>query len=83
MHDAKIDLLSRQVSAGLSSKKLSEEEAEMALLLNHTALNDFELQCDCLQACTSLQYNAELSQANFDWPSLFQAFKANMSEFPG
>ena len=39
-------------------------------------------QCNCLPACTSIQYDAEMSQADFDWISLFNAYKANLSEFP-
>ncbi|XP_026472958.1 pickpocket protein 28 isoform X2 [Ctenocephalides felis] len=39
-------------------------------------------ECDCLPACTSIQYEAELSQADFDWARLFMAFKANFSEMP-
>ncbi|XP_050294515.1 pickpocket protein 28-like isoform X2 [Anthonomus grandis grandis] len=38
--------------------------------------------CDCLPGCMSLVYNAETSQADFMWPDLFDAFKANKSEFP-
>lgn len=45
-------------------------------------LNDYK-GCDCLPSCTSLTYNAETSQADFNWEELFWAYKANVSEFPG
>lgn len=39
--------------------------------------------CNCLPACTSVTYDAEISQAKFDWISLFNAYKSPLSEFPG
>lgn len=39
--------------------------------------------CNCLPACSSLIYNAESSQADFNWPKVFEAFHVNFSEFPG
>ncbi|XP_058837402.1 pickpocket protein 28-like [Topomyia yanbarensis] len=39
--------------------------------------------CDCLPACTSVQYDAEISQADFDWKNLFRAYKSPLDEFPG
>lgn len=39
--------------------------------------------CNCLPACTSVTYDAEISQASFDWKSLFIAYKNPLDEFPG
>ncbi|XP_031638214.1 pickpocket protein 28-like [Contarinia nasturtii] len=39
--------------------------------------------CNCLPACTSITYDAEISQAKFDWVGLFQAFNSSLDEFPG
>lgn len=39
--------------------------------------------CNCLPACTSITYDAEISQANFDFVSLFNAYLSPLSEFPG
>lgn len=39
--------------------------------------------CSCLPSCTSITYDAEISQARFDWISLFQAYKNDLNEFPG
>lgn len=39
--------------------------------------------CNCLPSCTSISYDHEISQADFDYKSLFNAFKSPLSEFPG
>lgn len=39
--------------------------------------------CNCLPSCTSITYDAEISQAKFDWVSLFIAYKNPLNEFPG
>ncbi|KAK4874086.1 hypothetical protein RN001_013446 [Aquatica leii] len=39
--------------------------------------------CKCWPSCSSLTYNAESSQADFNWPKVFEGFKVNFSEFPG
>ncbi|XP_060522631.1 pickpocket protein 28-like isoform X2 [Cylas formicarius] len=70
MFEAQTELLQIEVQSGLNS--IDDEEG-----LNITS------KCDCLPACTSLVYNAETSQADFQFEKLFQAFKANLSEFPG
>lgn len=64
------DLLLREVEYEL---KKSEK--------NYTQKNTGK--CNCLPACTSLNYNAETSQADFNWKELFKAFKSDMNEFPG
>lgn len=67
---AETDLLLREVEYEL---KKSEK--------NYTQKNTGK--CNCLPACTSLNYNAETSQADFNWKELFKAFKSDMNEFPG
>lgn len=42
---------------------------------------DLESECNCLPACTSIRYDAEISQAPFDWNRLKEAF--NTTELPG
>jgi hypothetical protein len=39
--------------------------------------------CDCPPSCTSITYDVETSQADFEWQKVFEAFKADISEFPG
>lgn len=39
--------------------------------------------CNCLPSCTSISYQHEISQADFDYKSLFEAYKNPIGEFPG
>lgn len=36
--------------------------------------------CNCLTACTSIQYEAETSQADFNWDKLSSTYKVNTSD---
>lgn len=41
-------------------------------------------ECNCLPACTSIRYEAEISQAPFDWQKLYSSFNVTpTSEHPG
>lgn len=60
--------------------KLSEKEFTDGL---STDTEIVKRGCNCLPSCTSITYDAEISQAKFDWVSLFTAFKSNLTEFPG
>lgn len=42
-----------------------------------------ELGCDCLPSCTSVSYDAETSQADFDWRQFLGAYGAVSGSFPG
>lgn len=42
-----------------------------------------ETGCDCLPACTSVSYDAETSQADFDWREYLEAMGAVPGSFPG
>ena len=42
-----------------------------------------EGECDCLPSCTSIQYDAEISQADLNWKNVLKALKLNVSEIPG
>ncbi|XP_044272487.1 pickpocket protein 28-like [Tribolium madens] len=68
--EAEQELLAREVESGLSRYDNNDDD-------------NLPTNCDCLPACTSITYNAETSQADFNWPKVFQAFKANFSEYPG
>lgn len=68
------ELLLREISQELLS---SNDHA-----VHSSAPERGRTECDCLPACTSIQYDAELSQADFDWARLFMAFKVNFSEMP-
>lgn len=60
--------------------KLSEKEFINGLSNDNDVVKS---GCNCLPSCTSITYDAEISQAKFDWVSLFTAFKSNLTEFPG
>lgn len=42
--------------------------------------SDLEGSCNCLPACTSIKYDAETSQAAFDYKALYGAFNANETD---
>jgi len=39
-------------------------------------------QCNCLPACTSINYDAEISQGDFQWKNLYRAFGADLNDLP-
>ncbi|XP_077285587.1 pickpocket protein 28-like isoform X2 [Arctopsyche grandis] len=79
--DAQDELLTQEIVSGLSETKPdSEEDAETKEL--REGLQNIAKQCNCLPACTSINYDVEVSQADFNWQKLFIAFKANFSELP-
>lgn len=59
--------------------KLLEHDFVEGLKNVHSAASG----CNCLPACTSITYDAEISQAKFDWIGLFKAFNNPLDEFPG
>lgn len=67
-------LLTREIQEGLAQGDRAVREAR--------GLDSVAAQCDCLPACTSITYDAETSQADFNWQKLFIAYKANFSELP-
>ncbi|GAB0099479.1 pickpocket protein 28 [Sergentomyia squamirostris] len=67
-NEAEDQLLQREIKEGLQDSKLNVKG---------------QTQCNCLPACTSIAYDAEISQADFDWESLFIAYKNPLDEFPG
>lgn len=40
-------------------------------------------KCNCLPSCTSINYDAELSQADFEFVKVFNSYGADLNEFPG
>lgn len=38
--------------------------------------------CDCLPSCTSIIYNADTSQDDFNWLAVFKAYGVDL-EYPG
>lgn len=67
-NEAEDSILQKEIDEGLSSSTDS--------IRGNT-------KCNCLPACTSIQYDAEMSQATFNWKDLFKAYKNPVEEFPG
>lgn len=68
-------VLEKEVEFGLEDDALNSDYDER--------VREARKHCDCLQPCTSLSYNAESSQAFFNWQQVFLAFKGDPNEFPG
>ncbi|XP_034256548.1 pickpocket protein 28-like isoform X2 [Thrips palmi] len=57
-------------------------------LVRHEIMRDLERKdgriaaddCHCLPACTSLEYDAQTSQADFKWENVFGVYRMNVSE---
>ncbi|KAJ8970719.1 hypothetical protein NQ317_018753, partial [Molorchus minor] len=64
--------------------ELFDREAEAAISTYDSDSSDNKpFNCDCLPACTSLSYNAEITQADFHWQKIFEGYRSSMDEFPG
>lgn len=37
-------------------------------------------RCKCLPSCTSIEYEAETSQADYDWRAIYRAYRLNISD---
>ncbi|KOB70726.1 putative pickpocket [Operophtera brumata] len=37
-------------------------------------------RCKCLPACTSIEYEAETSQADYDWRAIYRAYRLNITD---
>lgn len=79
VHNAQAEMLAREVEMDIESFEDEDSDSES---VSATNIKNKE-RCNCLPACTSISYNAESSQADFNWPKVFEAFKVNFSEFPG
>lgn len=57
--------------------------AEDELLNPYEGLPGDEYGCNCLPGCTAISYDAETSQADFDWRQFLHAHGAVPGSFPG
>jgi amiloride-sensitive sodium channel len=76
---------STEICGSGSNRCLFEAEQE---LLTHdieveSSSTKADKMCDCPPSCTSITYDVETSQADFEWQKVFEAFKADINEFPG
>ncbi|KAG7312367.1 hypothetical protein JYU34_001855 [Plutella xylostella] len=67
MKQAQVELVTVEILSGLDP---------------HTSHNDtlgdaraVAAECRCLPACTSIEYEAETSQADYDWKAIYRAYK--------
>lgn len=65
--EAEDDLLGSDLAQGVAS---SSDENKSGIT-----------NCDCLPACTSINYDAEISQASFDEQKVIEQYGDNMTEF--
>ncbi|XP_053685872.1 pickpocket protein 28-like [Sabethes cyaneus] len=60
------------------------ELLEMDVVRNNSNESmNFRANCNCLVACTSTQYDAEITQTDFDWVNWLKAFKLPPNETEG
>ncbi|XP_052756948.1 pickpocket protein 28-like isoform X2 [Galleria mellonella] len=62
-----MELVVAEVEAGL--EKRNEENDTIG------EARKIASRCKCLPACTSIEYEAETSQADYDWKAIFRAYK--------
>ena len=66
-------LVTISIQAGLNGQMSNDSDALKKAL-------DVSSKCQCLPACTSIEYEAETSQADYDFEALFRAFRLNVSD---
>lgn len=69
------EMVAREVEFSIESLDNEDE--------NEEDMKKYQSTCNCLPSCTSLTYNAESSQADFNWPKVFLAYDSSLDEFPG
>ncbi|CRK87601.1 CLUMA_CG001397, isoform A [Clunio marinus] len=53
-------------------------------LKSGSGVNKFgKTSCNCLPSCTSINYDAEISQADYEYVKVFNAYGGDLNEFPG
>ncbi|XP_072944671.1 pickpocket protein 28-like [Epargyreus clarus] len=64
--DAQMELVTVEIQSGIDEKMSDNDTLREA--------REVAARCRCLPACTSIEYEAETSQADFDWKALYRAF---------
>lgn len=75
------DLLTQEILRGLAENNV-DDDMDDETKAQKEKLKNVAKQCNCMPACTSINYDVEVSQADFNWQKLFIAYKANFSELP-
>jgi acid-sensing ion channel, other len=50
-------------------------------MMNDDIKEDFK--CECLDSCTEIEYQPQLSLSSFDYEALFDSYSYDLSEYPG
>lgn len=66
----------------LAENGLMLEELEQSLASGSGENKRGKTNCNCLPSCTSINYDAEISQADFEYVKVFNAYGADLNEFP-
>ncbi|KAJ0174664.1 hypothetical protein K1T71_009772 [Dendrolimus kikuchii] len=74
LNKAQMELVTIEIETGLDQYK-DDNETE-----NLIKSREVSRHCKCLPACNSIEYEPEISQAYYDWKSLFKAWKMNFSD---
>ncbi|CAG9564749.1 unnamed protein product [Danaus chrysippus] len=72
MKKAQMELVTAEIQTNLEKDTADNGTLGEALLV--------AAECKCLQACTSIEYDAETSQADYDWQSIFRAHRQQIEE---
>ncbi|XP_052756940.1 pickpocket protein 28-like [Galleria mellonella] len=62
-----MELVVVEIEAGLEKRNEGNDTIGEA--------RDIASRCKCLPACTSIEYEAETSQADYDWKAIFRAYR--------
>ncbi|XP_077285575.1 pickpocket protein 28-like [Arctopsyche grandis] len=69
---ARSDLAQRESKVSLNNNIPNENELE-------EVLNELASSCDCLPSCTSLEYDYEISQTDYDTRKVYEAYNENVT----
>lgn len=64
-----------------ADKKLFGEDVIIGL--KNDAARSFREQCNCLPACTTITYNAEVDRAKFDFQAKLNSYEDSMEKYSG
>lgn len=76
------DLLTRKIKGGLLNNTMAMEGNMDWESVGIDNMDEMASRCNCLPSCTSINYDAEISQANYDWKQLLLAFETDLDDLP-
>ncbi|KAJ2945603.1 hypothetical protein O0L34_g427 [Tuta absoluta] len=69
-----------QMDLVMTEAQMNLDEEEGVDLETLRKAREVALQCKCLPACTSIEYESETSQADYNWKEIFKAYKLDIPE---